>query len=145
MKKLTKTDYQKLLAHDIPLPYKQVAIKFSKYAMDEKLSKQSFVNKSIREGLSKFGEFLEKKNAIMPFKIDVIDFILENQNMDERTLQFYFGVCMEFVIFCKKYTHELFDSALDGINAKRHVEFEPSALITTDETTFTLPNEVYKL
>lgn len=136
MKKSNKNYYRDLINKGEALPYKQIAIKFSKYLLDTKQSKSSFTNKSIKDGLTKFGEYLEEKKAIMPLKIDVIDFVLKNHDKDGRTLQWYFGVSMEFVLFCHANSKELFDGALKNFKASRHVEFKSDVLIIKDETVF---------
>ena len=125
-----------LLDAGMVLPYKEMTNKFIDVTIDPKLPKDSFANKSIADGLIAFGEYLEEKKVLMPLKIDVIDFVLLNHGLDERTLQWYFGVCMEFVIFCQSNYNELFDGILLNTGVTRKVKFYQDSLIQDDQIIF---------
>ena len=106
MRKINEDNVKKLkalLKKGEALPYRKVANNFAKVAVDKKLADDDECNQYIREALDKFGEHLEKKKAIIPLKVDVIDFVLDNQELKPRALQMYFAVCMEFLIFCQEY------------------------------------------
>ena len=139
MKSINENNVQKLkalLEKGVALPYKKVAKRFAKHAVDPNKSKNCFCNKSIRQGLVAFGDYLEAKKAVMPLKIDVIDFVLQNRNESGRTLQWYFGACMEFVLFCQKYYYGLFDGILIDTGVTRAVEITDESIILNDDVVF---------
>ena len=139
MKSLKEDNVKKLkalLEKGEALPYKQIAKRFVKITVDPKKSRNCFCNKSIRQGLAAFGDYLESKKVIIPLKVDVIDFIFQKRNENGRTLQWYFGVCMEFVLFCQKNYFALFDGILLGTGAKRLIETIDGSIITGDEVVF---------
>lgn len=118
------------------LPYRKVANNFAKVAVDKKLADDDECNRYIREALDKFGEHLEKKKAIIPLKVDVIDFVLDNQELKPRALQMYFAVCMEFLIFCQEYYWGLFDGILVDTGINRVAEVIEGSIITSDTVVF---------
>ena len=83
-----------------------------------------------------FGDYLENKKVLIPLKVDVIDFVFQKRNESGRTLQWYFGVCMEFVLFCQKNCFALFDGILLGTGAKRLIETIDGGIILNDEVVF---------
>ena len=137
------TKLKALLDKGETLPYKKLARNCARYAIDPKLSKNCFVNKSIRKGLIAFGEYLENKKAIMPLKIDVIDFVLQKHGESPRTLQWYFSASMEFVIFCQENYSELFNGILVDTGATRATKFIEDSIITEDKVVF-LTEEDFK-
>ena len=139
MKSLKEDNAKKLkalLEKGEALPYKQIAKRFVKITVDPKKSRNCFCNKSIRQGLVAFGDYLESKKVIIPLKVDVIDFIFQKRNENGRTLQWYFGVCMEFVLFCQKNYFALFDGILLCTGAKRLIETIDGSIILNDEVVF---------
>ncbi len=125
-----------LLEKGEALPYKQIAKRFVKITVDPKKSRNCFCNKSIRQGLVAFGDYLESKKVLIPLKVDVIDFVFQKRNESGRTLQWYFSVCMEFVLFCQKNYFALFDAILLGTGAKRLIETIDGSIILNDEVVF---------
>lgn len=125
-----------LLEKGEALPYKKLAKRFVTITVDPNKSRNCFCNKCIRQGLVAFGEYLESKKAIMPLKADVIDFVFQKKNESGKTLQWYFGVCMEFVLFCQKNYFALFDGILLDTGATRIVETIGGSIITKDEVMF---------
>ena len=125
-----------LLEKGEALPYRQLAKRFVKITVDPKKSRNCFSNKSIRQGLVAFGDYLENKKVLIPLKVDVIDFVFQKRNESGRTLQWYFSVCMEFVLFCQKNCFALFDGILLGTGAKRLIETIDGSIITSDEVVF---------
>ena len=139
MKSLKEDNVKKLkalLEKGETLPYKQLAKRFVKITVDPKKSRNCFCNKSIRQGLVTFGDYLENKKVLIPLKVDVIDFVFQKRNESGRTLQWYFGVCMEFVLFCQKNCFALFDGILLGTGAKRLIETIDGGIILNDEVVF---------
>lgn len=139
MKKINQNNVKKLkalLKKGEALPYRKVANNFAKVAVDEKLADDHECNQYIREALDKFGEYLENKKAIIPLKIDVIDFALQNQELNPRALQMYFAVCLEFVIFCQDYYWGLFDGILVDTGVSRNANFIKGSIITKDKVVF---------
>ena len=125
-----------LLEKGEALPYKKLAKRFVTITVDPNKSRNCFCNKSIRQGLVAFGDYLESKKVLIPLKVDVIDFVFQKRNENGRTLQWYFGVCMEFVLFCQKNCFALFDGILLGTGAKRLIETIDGSIITSDEVVF---------
>ena len=139
MKKINQNNVKKLkalLKKGEALPYRKVANNFAKVAVDKKLADDDECNQYIREALDKFGEHLEKKKAIIPLKVDVIDFVLDNQELKPRALQMYFAVCMEFLIFCQEYYWGLFDGILVDTGVNRVAEVIEGSVITSDTVVF---------
>ena len=139
MKKINQNNVKKLkalLKKGEALPYRKVANNFAKVAVDKKLADDDECNQYIREALDKFGEHLEKKKAIIPLKVDVIDFVLDNQELKPRALQMYFAVCMEFLIFCQEYYWGLFDGILVDTGVNRVAEVIEDSIITSDTVVF---------
>ena len=139
MKKINQNNVKKLkalLKKGEALPYRKVANNFAKVAVDKKLADDDECNQYIREALDKFGEHLEKKKAIIPLKVDVIDFVLDNQELKPRALQMYFAVCMEFLIFCQEYYWGLFDGILVDTGVNRVAEVIEYSIITSDTVVF---------
>ena len=139
MKKINQNNVKKLkalLKKGEALPYRKVANNFAKVAVDKKLADDDEFNQYIREALDKFGEHLEKKKAIIPLKVDVIDFVLDNQELKPRALQMYFAVCMEFLIFCQEYYWGLFDGILVDTGVNRVAEVIEGSVITSDTVVF---------
>ena len=139
MRKINEDNVKKLkalLKKGEALPYRKVANNFAKVAVDKKLADDDECNQYIREALDKFGEHLEKKKAIIPLKVDVIDFVLDNQELKPRALQMYFAVCMEFLIFCQEYYWGLFDGILVDTGINRVAEVIEGSIITSDRVVF---------
>ena len=139
MKKINQNNVKKLkalLKKGEALPYRKVANNFAKVTVDKKLADDDECNQYIREALDKFGEHLEKKKAIIPLKVDVIDFVLDNQELKPRALQMYFAVCMEFLIFCQEYYWGLFDGILVDTGVNRVAEVIEDSIITSDTVVF---------
>ncbi|GEM_PF-2553960 len=146
MKSLKVNNAEKLkalLEKGEALPYKQIAKRFVKITVDPKKSRNCFCNKSIRQGLVAFGDYLESKKVIIPLKVDVIDFIFQKRNENERTLQWYFGVCMEFVLFCQKNYFALFDGILLGTGVKRLIETIDGSIITCMKWCFLMKRRMH--
>ena len=139
MKKINHSNVKKLkalLEKGDALPYRKVANNFADMAVDKSLADDHECNQWIREALDKFGEHLEKKKAIIPLKVDVIDFVLDNQELKPRALQMYFAVCMEFLIFCQEYYWGLFDGILVNTGVNRVAEVIEGSIITSDTVVF---------
>ena len=125
-----------LLKRGESLPYKNLAKIFARHATDPEESKDSLCNKSIKKGLLAFGEYLEEKKAIMPLKIDVIDFVLKNQRKEPDVLCWYFWGCMKFMMFCQAHSDDIFDGILKNTGVHRETDFLLGVIFNDDRTGF---------